>query len=61
MTPNRTEAQQHVAAMAAWADHAMGRSHDLASMEGMGMGHMGSGTTGGHCIHGTDGSYSLQP
>ena len=61
MTPNKAEAQQHVGAMTSWAGHAMGRSHDLASMSGMGMGGMGSGSTGGHCIRNADGSYTFQP
>jgi hypothetical protein len=61
MTPNKTDAQQHVATMAQWASHEMGRSHDLGSMAGMGMGNMVSGTTTGHCIHNTDGSYTFQP
>jgi hypothetical protein len=61
MTPNKAEAQQHVAAMTQWANHEMGRSHDLASMAGMGMDHMGSGTTTGHCVHNADGSYTFQP
>jgi hypothetical protein len=62
MTPNKTEAQQHVTAMTQWASHAMNRSHDLASMEGMNMGGMmGSGSTTGHCIHNADGSYTFQP
>jgi hypothetical protein len=61
MTPNKSEAQQHVAMMTQWANHEMGRSHDLASMAGMGMGNMGSGTTNGHCVHNADGSYTFQP
>lgn len=61
MTPNKAEAQQHVATMTQWASHQMGRSHDLASMAGMGMGNMGSGTTTGHCVHNADGSYTFQP
>jgi hypothetical protein len=62
MTPNKAEAQQHVASMTQWAGHAMGRSHDLASVAGMSMGGMmGSGTTGGHCIHNADGSYTFLP
>ena len=61
MTPNKAEAQQHVGAMTQWASHATGRSHDLATMSGMGMGGMGSGTTGGHCIRNADGSYTFQP
>jgi hypothetical protein len=62
MTPNKAEAQQHVGAMTQWASHAMNRSHDLASMEGMSMGGMmGSGSTTGHCIHNADGSYTFQP
>ena len=62
MTPNKAEAQQHVAAMTQWAGHAMGRSHDLASMAGMKMGGMmGSGSTTGQCIHNADGSYTFQP
>ena len=62
MTPNKAEAQQHVASMTQWAGHAMGRSHDLAAMAGMSMGGMmGSGSTTGHCIHNADGSYTFQP
>ena len=62
MSPNQAEAQHHVASMTQWAGHAEGRSHDLASMTGMGMGGMmGSGTTTGHCIHGVDGGYTFQP
>jgi len=61
MTPNRAEAQQHVATMTQWANHEEGRSHDLASMAGMRMGGMGSGTTGGRCVHNADGSYTFQP
>jgi hypothetical protein len=61
MAPNRAEAQQHVAVMNQWANHEMGRSHDLASMAGMGMDHMGGGTTGGRCIHNPDGSYAFHP
>jgi len=61
MNPNKAEAQQHVTSMTQWAGHQMGRSHDLASMAGMGMDHMGSGTTTGHCIHNADGSYTFQP
>jgi hypothetical protein len=62
MTPNKAEAQQHVASMTQWAGHAMGRSRDLASVAGMSMGGMmGSGTTGGHCIHNADGSYTFLP
>jgi hypothetical protein len=61
MTPNKVEAQQHVGAMTQWASHEMGRSHDLGSMAGMGMGNMGSGSTTGHCIHNADGSYTFQP
>ncbi len=62
MTPNKAEAQQHVASMTQWASHAMNRSHDLGSMEGMNMGGMmGSGSTTGHCIHNADGSYTFQP
>jgi len=61
MTPNKAEAQQHVATMTQWASHEMGRSHDLASMAGMGMGSMGNGTTSGHCIHNADGTYTFQP
>lgn len=61
MVPNKAEAQRHVGAMTQWASHAKGRSHDLATMSGMGMGGMGSGTTGGHCIHNADGSYTFQP
>jgi hypothetical protein len=62
MTPNKAEAQQHVAAMNQWASHAMNRSHDLGSMEGMNMGGMmGNGSTTGHCIHNADGSYTFQP
>jgi hypothetical protein len=62
MTPNKVEASQHVASMTQWAGHAMGRSHDLASMAGMSMGGMmGSGSTTGHCIHNADGSYTFQP
>lgn len=62
MTPNKHEAQQHVDAMTQWASHAMGRSHDLASMAGMGMGGMmGAGSTTGHCIQDADGSYAFRP
>jgi len=62
MTPNKAEAQQHVASMSRWAGHEMGRSHDLGSMSGMGMGGMmGGGSTTGHCIHAADGSYTFQP
>jgi hypothetical protein len=62
MVPNKTEAQQHVATMTQWSGHQMGRSHDLASMAGMGMGGMmGSGTTTGHCVHNADGTYTLHP
>jgi hypothetical protein len=62
MTPNKADAQQHVAAMTQWASHAMGRSRDLASMAGMSMGGMmGSGSATGHCIHNADGSYTFQP
>jgi hypothetical protein len=62
LTPNKTEAQQHVASMTQWASHAMNRSHDLGSMGGMNMGGMmGSGSTTGHCIHNADGSYTFQP
>lgn len=63
MTPKKAEAKQHVASMTQWAGHAMGRSHDLASMEGMSMVGimMGSGSTTGHCIHDADGSYTFQP
>lgn len=62
MAPNQAEARQHVASMSRWADHAMNRSRDLGSMAGMGMGGMmGSGTTTGRCVHGTDGTYTLQP
>jgi hypothetical protein len=61
MTPNKAEAQQHVSAMTQWAGHAMGRSHDLASMAGMGMGNMGNGSTTGRRIHNADGSYAFQP
>jgi hypothetical protein len=61
MAPNAPEAQKHVAAMTRWASHEMGRSHDLASMAGMGMGMMTGGTTGGHCVHNADGSYTYQP
>jgi hypothetical protein len=41
MTPNKTEAQQHVTAMTQWGDHQMARSAEMGSMMGMGMG--GSG------------------
>jgi hypothetical protein len=61
MTPNMTEAGQHVVTMTQWASHEMGRSHDLASMMGMGMGSMGGGTTTGQCVHNADGSYTFQP
>jgi len=61
MTPDKAEAQQHVGTMTQWASHEMGRSHDLATMAGMSMGNMGSGTTTGHCVHNADGSYTLQP
>jgi hypothetical protein len=62
MTLNKAEASQHVSSMTQWANHAMARSHDLASMSGMNMGGMmGSGSTTGHCIHNADGSYSFQP
>jgi hypothetical protein len=62
MTPKKAEAAQHVASMTQWAGHAMGRSHDLASMVGMSTGGMmGSGSTTGHCIHNTDCSYTFQP
>lgn len=61
MTPNKSEAQQHVAAMTQWASHEMGRSHDLGSMTGMGMRNMVNGTTTGHCVHNADGSYTFQP
>jgi len=61
MPPNKTEAQQHVGTMTQWASHEMGRSRDLGSMTGMGMGNMVSGTTTGHCVHNTDGSYTFQP
>jgi hypothetical protein len=61
LIPNEAEAQQHVATMTRWASHEIGRSHDLASMAGMGMGGMGSGTTGGRCVHNADGSYTLHP
>jgi hypothetical protein len=47
--------------MTQWANHEMGRSHDLAAMAGMGMGMMGTGTTGGHCIHNPDGTFTFQP
>jgi hypothetical protein len=47
--------------MIQWASHEMGRTHDLGSMAGMGMGGMGSGTTAGHCVHNPGGSYTLQP
>jgi len=61
MTPNKAGAQQHVATMTQWASHEMGRSHDLASMAGMGTGSMGNGTTSGHCVHNADGTYTFQP
>jgi len=62
MTPNKNEAQQHVAVMTQWAGHAMGRSHDLASMAGMSMGGMmGSGSTTGHCVHDSGGGYTFHP
>ncbi|HET8723005.1 MAG TPA: hypothetical protein VFM53_02295 [Anaeromyxobacteraceae bacterium] len=55
------EARQHVAAMEQWAGHAIGRDHDLASMAGMPMGGMGGGATGGHCVRGAGGTFTLQP
>ena len=62
MTPNKAEAQQHVAAMTQWANHQMVRSNAMGSMMGMGMGGMGgAGMTTGHCVHNPDGSYSMQP
>ncbi len=62
MTPNKAEAQQHVAAMTQWADHEMARSAEMGSMMGMGMGGMGgAGTTTGHCVRNADGSYTMQP
>jgi len=61
MGPNKTEAQQHVAAMTKWADHQMVRSDDMGSMMGTGMGGMGGGgMTTGHCVHNSDGTYTLQ-
>jgi hypothetical protein len=62
MTPNKAEAQQHVATMTQWANHQMARSNEMGSMMGMGMGGMGGGgMTTGHCVHDPDGSYSMQP
>jgi hypothetical protein len=62
MAPNKTEAQQHVAAMTQWADHEMSRSAEMGSMMGTTMGGMGGGgTTTGHCVHNADGSYTMQP
>jgi len=63
MTPNKTEAAQHVATMELWANHQMVRSNAMSSMMEMGMmGGMngGSGSTG-HCVHNADGSYTFQP
>jgi hypothetical protein len=62
MTPNMTEAQQHVATMTQWANHQMARSHEMGSQVGMGMGGMGGGgMTTGHCVHDPGGSYSMGP
>jgi hypothetical protein len=62
MTPNKAEAQQHVATMTLWADHQMVRSNAMGSMMGTGMGGMaGGGITTGHCVHNPDGSYTMQP
>ena len=65
MGPNKAEAAQHVENMTKWADHQTVRASDLASMVGMGGrgggmgGGMGGGTTG-HCVHNSDGSYSME-
>jgi uncharacterized protein (DUF111 family) len=58
---DKAEAQVHVATMEIWANHEMGRSHDLGSMAGMAMGGMADGTTTGHCVKNADGSYTFQP
>jgi hypothetical protein len=65
MTPNKSEAAQHVATMELWANHQMVRSSAMGSMMAMGTGMMGgmNGGTGstGHCVHEPDGSYAMQP
>jgi hypothetical protein len=61
MAPNRLEAQQHVAAMTAWADHEMARSAEMGTMMGTGGMMGGGGTPAGHCVRNADGSYTLQP
>ncbi len=66
MAPNVQEAGQHATAMTQWASHQVARAHEMGSMMGMGGmmgGSGGSGTTSstGRCVHGADGSYTIQP
>ena len=60
MGADESKAQRHAAAMTQWANHAANRSHDLGSMMRMSM-MGGAGSATGHCIHNSDGSYTLQP
>lgn len=61
MGPNEVEAQRHVGAMTEWADHQMVRSHDMGSMEGMGMGGMGGGgMMTGRCVDNGDGTFKME-
>jgi hypothetical protein len=64
MSPNVAEARQHATVMVQWADHQAARAHEMGSMMGM-SGMMGGSGTGasswtGHCVHGADGSYTIQ-
>ena len=66
MAPNVAEARQHATTMTGWANHQEARAHELGSMMGMGGMMGGSGGTGstsstGRCVHGPDGSYTIQP
>ncbi len=66
MGPNVAEARQHAATMTEWADHQTARAHEMGGMMGMsGMmgGTSGSGTPSatGHCAHGADGGFTIQP
>ncbi len=66
MAPNVAEAQQHASTMIQWADHQSSRAHEMGgmmAMSGMTGGSSGSGTTAstGHCVHGSDGSFTIQP
>jgi hypothetical protein len=59
MLPNQAEADRHVQAMVAWADHQRTRAGQVKSGSMMGGGMMGGPASTGTCEHAPDGSYMM--